>query len=189
MDKINTKKLAQAALLLSLCIVSQFFKNLSVYITGPIINACLIIAVLAVGLSWALVLCAITPVTSFFITGSPIMAGIPAVIPAIMAGNAILVLCVFFFHQKWKSRWHLPAGMLVGSVCKALFMGIVIVKILLASYGSNIASRLPNPDSLPKVLEAAKLQFSVTQLVTALIGSALAYLVWMPLQKYLQNEH
>ena len=32
--------------MLAICLVSQFFKNLSVYITGPIINAALILTVL-----------------------------------------------------------------------------------------------------------------------------------------------
>ena len=40
--KITTKQITTTAVLLAICIVSQFFKNTSVYITGPIINACLI---------------------------------------------------------------------------------------------------------------------------------------------------
>ena len=35
----KTKKITTAAALLAICIVSQFFKNFSVYITGPIIVA------------------------------------------------------------------------------------------------------------------------------------------------------
>ncbi len=48
--KLSTRQLAQTALLLAICIASQFFKNLSVYITGPVVNTTIIIAVLAVGL-------------------------------------------------------------------------------------------------------------------------------------------
>ena len=46
--KITTKQITTTAVLLAICIVSQFFKNTSVYITGPIINACLIIAALTI---------------------------------------------------------------------------------------------------------------------------------------------
>ena len=39
--KIKTKQITVTAIMLAICLVSQFFKNLSVYITGPIINAAL----------------------------------------------------------------------------------------------------------------------------------------------------
>ena len=67
----QTKKLAQVALLLAICILSQYFKNLSTYITGPIINACLLIAVLAIDVKFGVLLSIITPVTAFFITIDP----------------------------------------------------------------------------------------------------------------------
>lgn len=73
--KITTKQITTTAVLLAICIVSQFFKNTSVYITGPVINACLILAVLSVGIPCGIILSVITPVTSFFINGSPIIGG------------------------------------------------------------------------------------------------------------------
>lgn len=85
--KITTKQITTTAVLLAICIVSQFFKNTSVYITGPVINACLILAVLSVGIPCGIILSVITPVTSFFITGSPIIGAIPAIMPCIMAGS------------------------------------------------------------------------------------------------------
>lgn len=124
--KITTKQITTTAVLLAICIVSQFFKNTSVYITGPVINACLILAVLSVGIPCGIILSVITPVTSFFITGSPIIGAIPAIMPCIMAGNAILVLGVGLVTKKCKGNGGLIAGMAAGSVVKALFMGIVI---------------------------------------------------------------
>ena len=85
--KITTKQITTTAVLLAICIVSQFFKNTSVYITGPIINACLIIAALGAGMACGIILSVITPVTSFLITGSPIMSAIPAIIPCVMIGK------------------------------------------------------------------------------------------------------
>ena len=41
--KLKTRQITVTAILLAICIVSQFFKNLNVYITGPIINAALIL--------------------------------------------------------------------------------------------------------------------------------------------------
>lgn len=186
--KITTKQLVQTALLLAICIASQYFKNLSVYITGPIVNLTIIIAVLAVGLWGGLLLSIVAPITAFFFTGSPIMAAIPLMFPAIMAGNAVLAITVWYFQNKTLFKGNLPVGLIVGSILKAVFMGIVIVLIILPLFGSNIATQLPNPDALPKVLATAKVTFSITQLTTALIGSALAYVIWLPLKKYLKTE-
>ena len=43
----SVKILCRTAVLLALCIASQFLKNLSVYLTGSIINAILVIATLS----------------------------------------------------------------------------------------------------------------------------------------------
>jgi len=191
--KLTTKGLAQTGLLLAVCIASQFFKNLSVYLTGPIVNTTIILGVLAAGLLSGLLISIIAPVTAFLISGSPIMAAIPLMFPAVMGGNAILALCVWFFYSKkgasgkGPSSQKLMAALATGSVLKAAFMGIVIVLILLPSFGGNIAAKLPRPEALPGVLATAKFTFSVTQLITALIGSVLAYLIWIPLKKYLEN--
>ena len=187
--KITTKQLVQTALLLAICIASQYFKNLSVYINGPIVNLTIILAVLSVGLWSGLLLSIIAPVTAFFFTGSPIMAAIPLMFPAVMAGNAVLAVTVWYFQKKTSFKWRLPAGLIAGSVLKAVFMGIVIVLIILPIFGDNIASKLPKPEALPMVLATAKVTFSVTQLTTALIGSVLAYLIWIPLKKYLKTEN
>ena len=92
--KLTTKQIAMTAVMLAVCIVSQFFKNTSVFITGPIINAALVIVTVYCGLACGIILSVITPITSFFITGSPIMAAVPAMFPCIMAGNIVLVLLV-----------------------------------------------------------------------------------------------
>lgn len=70
--KMKTRQITVTAIMLAICIASQFFKNLSVYITGPIINAALILTVLYAGLACGIILSIITPVTAFFITGSPV---------------------------------------------------------------------------------------------------------------------
>ncbi|MDE7445200.1 MAG: ECF transporter S component [Lachnospiraceae bacterium] len=186
--KLSTRQLVQTALLLAICIASQFFKNFSVYITGPIVNTTIIIAVLAVGLWSGLLISIIAPITAFFISGSPIMAAIPLMFPAVILGNVILAVCVWYCQNKLRFKWKLPAGLVVGSVFKAAFMGIIIVLILLPTFGSNIASRLPKPEALPAVLATAKVTFSITQLITALTGSILAYIIWLPLQKYLKGS-
>ena len=74
--KLKTRQITITAIMLAICIVSQFFKNVSVYLTGPIINAALILTAIYAGAACGVILSIITPITSFFITGSPIMAAI-----------------------------------------------------------------------------------------------------------------
>lgn len=179
MKKISTKALAQAAILLAICIMSQFLKNMSVYITGPIINACLIICVLTAGLGWAVVLSVVTPITSYFITGSPIMSAIPLIIPCVMAGNAILVICVALFKNKPNKKIGQPLSMLVGSVFKAIFMGVVISLLVIPQF---------LPEQMAPKMKVFQATFSITQLLTALIGSALACVIMIPLKKVLKDR-
>ena len=178
MKKFDTRALAQAAILLAICVVSQFLKNLSVYITGPIINACLIICVLTAGLSWAILLSVVTPITSFIITGSPIMSAIPLIIPCVMVGNAILVICIAILKDKPNTKVGRLLSMIVGSVIKALFMGILISGIIIPTL---------LPEKMLPMKDVFRTTFSVTQLITALIGSVFAYIILIPLKKVMKN--
>ena len=177
--KITTKQIAQTGLLLALCIASQFLKNTSVYITGPIVNVTIIIAVLAVGLGSGILISVIAPVTSYLITASPLISAIPWIMPMIMIGNCILAVCVWLFEKKFRFPGRLPAGLVAGSVLKAAFMTLAIVKLLFTVYASSLSD---------KQLAMGRITFSTTQLITSLIGSVLAFLIWIPLKKDLNNS-
>lgn len=179
---MNTKKIARLAILLALAIASQFLKNLSVYITGPIINAILIIATLSCGIGGGAILSVITPLTSWLITGSPIMTAMPVIIPCIMLGNFVLCLVVYLFVKKNDDTIRLAIGEIVGSVVKAACMYLTIAVGVLQIFGPS--SGLPE-----KALVIAKSTFSVTQLITALLGSLLAFLIWIPLKKAINNKN
>ncbi len=247
--KLNVRLLCRTALLLALCIASQFFKNTSVYLTGSVVNAILILATLSCGFLSGAAIGVIAPLTSWWITGSPIMNAYPLVVPAVMGGNLILVALVWLFARflakrlpvperrdenqfrivlilalvaaalwasvtiaflsslasllqmqsvsplliasliaiagtfllftclwllitRFPNTWTLIAGMTLGSVLKAIMMWLVIVKLIL-------------PDAAPQTV---RLTFSVTQLLTALIGSVVAFLVWLPLSRALGKE-
>lgn len=176
--KITTKQITTTAVLLAICIASQFFKSASVYITGPIINACLIIAVLSVGMTCGVILGVITPITAFLISGSPIMSAIPAIIPCVMLGNIILVLGVGFFTKKLNGNGGIIGGMVTGVLLKAVFMGVVISLIL-------IPSLIPAP--MEAKMAVFQTTFSLTQLITGIIGSVYAFIIWIPLKKVMMK--
>lgn len=159
--KLN--RFTRTAILLALAVASQFLKNLSVYITGPIVNCILVICVLYCGLGNAALLSAVLPLTSWLITGSPIMTAMPMIVPCIMAGNFVLVLFVWLFSRRESSGARLAAGMAIGCLAKAAFMWLTVSCLVISIAGPD--SGLPAP-----ALAAAKLTFSLTQLITSAIG-------------------
>ena len=187
MEKSNrnfgTREIAEVAILLAICIVSQVFKNLSIYITGPIINTCIVLCVLMVNLPCALALSVITPITAFLITGAPVMAAIPAIIPCVMLGNAVLAVAVHFLLKKDMIEGGAAAGGIksyikaaVCAVLKGLFMGLTISLWLLPTF-------IPAESPLQGKMGALQAQFSIHQFLTALIGFVYVFIIWVAVCK------
>lgn len=186
--KFGAKQIAITAMLLAVCLISQIFKNLSVFITGPIINACIVLAVLIVNLPCALILSVITPVTAFIITASPVMKAVPGIIPLIMLGNASLAVAVHFLMKKDMlaenkaipgiKNWIMG---LISSLIKGIFMGITISLWLLPTF-------IPEQSPMRAKLGVFQTTFSLYQFLTACIGFVYVFLIWNVLKKALSRE-
>lgn len=176
--KLSTRQIAMTAALLAICIVSQFFKNTSVFLTGPVINACIILSGLHGGFVCGLILSVITPVTAFFISGSPVISAIPAILPCIMIGNALLVICTCLLNGRIRKKAGPVLSMLVGSVIKSLFMGIAISLVLIPAL---------LPETMQPKMSVFQTTFSIVQLITALIGSFYAMIIRIPLGRYMDR--
>lgn len=177
----TTQKLAVSAVLLALCIASQFLKNTSVYITGSIINCILAVDVLMCGLSYAAIISVVTPITSFIITQSPIMKALPMVIPCVMIGNFLMVLFIWLLCHKKTNIQRTIIGMVLGIIAKAGYMSTVIALVIVGIYGEKQGLK-------PPAIAVAKVTFSLTQLITATIGCVLAFNVWLIIKKIRVNE-
>ena len=164
--KSNVKTITLTSLLLAICVVSQFIKNINVYVTGSIVNTCLIISVLYCGCYSGVILSVVTPVTSFFITGSPIIASLPIIMPLIMIGNIILVICISLLKDRYKKLIIIP--MIIGITLKSIFMGITISLIVLSFF---------LPENMLAKKEVFQFTFSLIQLITGIIGSVLASII------------
>ncbi|MCR5802433.1 MAG: ECF transporter S component [Lachnospiraceae bacterium] len=178
----GTREIVTTAVLLAICIVSQIFKNLSVFITGPIINTCIVLAVLTCGLPCALILCVITPVTAFFIAASPVMNLVPGIIPLIMLGNAVLAVTVHFLLKKDMIAGGRKAGgiksylkAVLCALAKGAFMGLTIALWLLPTF-------IPADHKLRNMMPKLQMTFSVIQFVTACIGFAYVFIIWAALR-------
>ena len=159
----TVKSLVLTAVLLALCILFQCLKSFSVYITGSAVNALLVLATLYCGLAGGLAIAVLSPVVAAILGATPIINMIPLMMVVIMVGNAILV----FF--AWAMQKKLMAGLLVGSVGKAAFLWLTVWYVMLPVFGANV----PAPAQA-----AMRVTFSVTQLVAALIGSVIAWVIY-----------
>lgn len=177
--KWNVRAMCRTALLLALCVASQFLKNTSIFITGTAVNAILILATLSCGPAGGCVIALISPFTAWLITGNAVMTAIPLIPWGIALGNLVLVILVWLC-SRLPGAWMAVVGMAVGSCFKALTMWLLLVKTILPCFG--VAAGIP----------AAKLavlasNYGLPQLITALLGSVVAFFVWTPLKKYLKN--
>lgn len=92
-----------------------------------------------------------------------------------MQFSSLLLPC----SAKIREKAGLPVSVVIGAVLKALFMGILISLII-----------LPNmlPVKMQPMLHVLQLQFSVTQLITALIGGVYTIIILAILQNTTLGE-
>lgn len=140
--------------LLAIGVVAPYLNNQLV--TGPIVNATLIIATVALGAREA-ILIGLFPSLISITTGLLPIVLAPA-IPFIMVGNTLLI--VVFDLLRRKSYW---TGAIGGAVAKFIF---------LFGFSSIVAGLFTNPLFAKK----ATLMLGSVQLVTALIGVVIAYI-------------
>lgn len=169
--KMKTRTVAVTAIMIALCIVVQLFKNPgTIPVTGGLINLILIIDTLYCGLVSGVIISIIAPITSFIITGSPVIAAVPMLLPCIMIGNIVIVIFAWIIRCKKLELNLLPISLVAGSFAKWGAMTLLIVKWVLPFYGKTALA--------PKAYNIASVTYSTTQLYSALLGTALACIIW-----------
>ena len=171
---INSKTLfiARLAILVSLTLIFQI-AGLPQPITGPLINAMLILTTVFVGSIAGVTLGCLTPLLAL------IRGQLPAILapmaPFISIGNALLVLVFFLIYRnkfliKKFREWQLYFALIVAAVIKFVFL-FLSARILLP-----IVFRYEIPDKFIIVM-------STPQLITALAGGFIAAVFIKILQK------
>ncbi|MFZ7103683.1 MAG: hypothetical protein ACOWWO_13660 [Peptococcaceae bacterium] len=141
---ISTKILTRTAILLAVALAVQQIKLQ--WLTGPAINAILILAVGYAGVSSGVIIGLLTPVLAFTQGIMPLAIAVPF----IMLGN--IVYCYGFY---WARKTNDLVGIAVGAILKFCLLAGAVKFII----------QVP-----PKVAQA----LSFPQLVTAIIGGLIA---------------
>lgn len=174
--------IAETAIMLAVLVTLQAVtKGLGQFVTGSCVNAVLAIAVLVGGLSCGLTVAVFSPVLAFLLGIAPQIL----TVPAIMVGNAVYVVLLYVLADK--SGKNLPrqvGAWLAAAVVKAGVLYLLVAKLICGL----LADRLLAAGTLkPPMLQALPATFSWPQLVTALIGGAVALLIAPLLRKALRR--
>jgi hypothetical protein len=162
-ERVNTTSVAQFAGLVSMAMFLPYLVPVQ-WITGPIVNAILILTLLMFGFRNAIAIAVVPSLMA--LSGGLLPAILAPVVPFIMIGNMILILCVDWFYNNFKDKekgyW---AGVIVGAAFKFLFLFVSV----------NIISGLLIKQELAvKVVQ----MMSWPQFYTAVIGGVIAWGAW-----------
>lgn len=165
--------ITRTAILIAVLIVSQIatapFGN--TLITGSLVNLVLVVSVMTSGMLTGLTVASLSPVFAKIIGIGPLWS----IIPFIMLGNIIFVIIWHFIGNQHFRKKHLSyiIAMVIAAVSKFLILYVGIVRI-------TVPFLLSLPEPQASVISMA---FSIPQLITALIGGALAILVVPTIKK------
>ena len=172
--KRKLRWITETALMLAVLIALQALtKGFGQLVTGSCVNGVLAVTVLVAGLYSGLTVAVISPVMAFLLGIAP---NIVTVLP-IMVGNALYVLVLWLLAGKGRSSfWLRGAGVLAAAALKFAVLYTLVVKVICgAASGALLGQKVGQTVVLaPPMLEKLPAMFTWPQLITALIGGALA---------------
>ena len=172
-----TETAIMLALLVSLQALTKGFGQL---VTGSCVNAILAITVLVSGLSSGLTVALISPILAFLLGIAPQIL----TVPAIMVGNSVYVVLLYLIVGKSNNVVRKVIAWAVAAVAKFAALYAIVVGLIcgVLADGLMAAGTLKEP-----MLKALPATFSWPQLITALIGGAIALLIVPVLRKALKK--
>lgn len=170
--KSKTLLITQTGLMLALLIALQWLtRPFGQLVTGSFVNAVLACSVLIGGIWSGLFIALLSPVFAWLLG----IAAQVVTVPAIMAGNAALVVVLYLLATvPLPFVWNKILSILAASVAKFLLLYFIVVKIIcgIASAPLLNGGLLKEP-----MLDALPATFAWPQLFTALIGCTAASLI------------
>jgi len=179
--------ITETAIMLALLVTLQALtKGFGQFVTGSCVNAVLAVAALVGGLSCGLTVALISPVLAFLLGIAPQII----TVPAIMAGNTVFVVLLHFLADTTgKNLVKQSIAWLTAAVAKFAVLYLLVVQVIcgLAS-GALLGQKLGEIVLLaPPMLEKLPAMFTWPQLITALIGGAVALAIVPVLRKALHK--
>ena len=174
--------ITETAVLLALLVTLQALtKPMGQLVTGSCVNAILAVAVLVAGLGSGVTIAIVSPVLAYLLGIAPqILTG-----PAIMVGNTVYVVLLHFLGGKADKNMVMKVvAWVVAAAAKFAALYFIVVKLVCGVMAPSLmaAGTLKEP-----MLKALPATFSWPQLITALIGGAVALVIAPVLKKALKR--
>ena len=172
----------ETAILLALLVTLQALtKPAGQLVTGSCVNTVLAIAVLVGGLWSGVTIALISPVLAFLLGIAPQIL----TVPAIMVGNTVFVILLHFLaDKKGKNILKQVCAWIVAAFAKFAALYLIVVKIICGVLSESL---LAAGTLKPPMLQALPATFSWPQLITALIGGAIALAIAPVIRKALHR--
>ena len=174
--------ITETALMLALLVALQALtKGFGQLVTGSCVNAVLAVTVLVAGMGSGITVAIISPVLAYLLGIAPQIL----TVPAIMVGNTVfVVLLKLIADPAGKEIGRQIAAWLLAALAKFATLYLIVVKVICGVMASSLlaAGTLKEP-----MLKALPATFSWPQLVTALIGGAIALLIAPAVRKALKR--
>lgn len=174
--------ITETAVMLALLVTLQTVtKPMGQLVTGSFVNAVLGVTVLVAGISAGLTVALVSPVLAYLLGIAPQIL----TVPAIMVGNSVFVVLLYVIAGK-DSRKILRqvAAWFAAAVAKFVVLYAVVTWLICGVFSEGL---LAAGMLKPPMLQALPATFSWPQLVTALIGGAVALLIVPVLRKALRK--
>ena len=177
--------ITQTAAMLAMLIAVQWAtsyipKPAGQFVTGSFVNAVLGITVLAVGLSSGITVALLSPFFAFLLNIAPNAV----TVPAIMVGNALFVIVLKLAGGGAKQLWRRVVALVTAAVAKFFALYALVVWVICGVAAEALLAQGILKKPMLNVLPAT---FSIPQLITALIGGALAILIAPRIRKALHR--
>ena len=174
--------ITETAVMLALLVSLQALtKPMGQLVTGSCVNAVLAISALVGGLASGITVALISPVLAFLLGIAPQIL----TVPAIMVGNTVYVVLLSLLADKdGKNIVKQIIAWIVAAAAKFAALYIFVVKIICGVMAPSLLAAGTMKEPMLKVLPAT---FSWPQLITALIGGAVALLIVPVLRKALKK--
>ncbi len=174
--------ITQTAVMLALLVALQALtKPAGQLVTGSFVNAVLAVTVLAAGLSSGITVAVISPVLAYLLGIAPQIL----TVPAIMVGNTVFVVFLYFVAGKdSKKLARQILAWLGAAAAKFVALYAMVVWLICGVFAKSLlaAGMLKEP-----MLKALPATFSWPQLITALIGGAVALVIVPVVRKALRR--
>ena len=185
--KKNIRWITETAVMLALLVALQAVtKPLGQLVTGSFVNAILALTVLLVGISGGVTVALISPIFAFLLGIAP---NFVTVLPIMLGNTCFVVLLRLIAGKSHKPVWRQPVALIAAAGVKFGVLYLLVVEVIcgLAS-GALLGKTLGDIVVLaPPMLKMLPTMFAWPQLITALIGGAVALLITPVLRKALHK--